>query len=60
MGSLGASTGAIDGSKHGLNAPRGWAVRGGRNHATREFRDLVLSTADAEANNGAARGSKRV
>ena len=60
MGSLGNATGAIEGSKHGLHATRAGTVRRGRNRAPGEFGDLVLSTSDADADDGAARGSERV
>ena len=60
MGSLRNATGAIEGSKHGLHATRAGTVRRGRNRAPGEFGDLVLSTSDADADDGAARGSERV
>ena len=60
MGSLGNATGAIEGSKHWLHATRAGTVRRGRNRAPGEFGDLVLSTSDADADDGAARGSERV
>ena len=60
MGSLGNATGAIEGSKHGLHATRAGTVRRGRDRAPGEFGDLVLSTSDADADDGAARGSERV
>ena len=60
MGSLGNATGAIEGSKHGLHATRAGTVRRGRGSRPGEFGDLVLSTSDADADDGAARGSERV